>query len=139
MHWVQRFPGSYPHLSKLKEEELITEIIKETSGLYNSYLRWIDEPNVYTTTFENLVGPNGGGSRNKQIMQVINIAKHLGKNITKQEAEKIADSLFGDSYTFRIGKIGSWRGYFSENHKNLFKKYCNDILVKLGYERNARW
>jgi len=43
------------------------------------------------------------------------------------------------SPTFRSGKVGGWRGEFTEEHKRLFKETAGDLLVQLGYEENADW
>jgi hypothetical protein len=43
------------------------------------------------------------------------------------------------SHTFRSGKAGGWKQYFTEEHKNLFKNVAGDLLVKLAYEKNNDW
>ena len=43
------------------------------------------------------------------------------------------------SHTFRSGKTGGWKGYFTEEHKKLFKDMAGDLLVRLGYEKNNDW
>jgi len=43
------------------------------------------------------------------------------------------------SPTFREGKAGKWRDYFSEEHKQLFKDIAGDLLIRLGYEENNDW
>ena len=43
------------------------------------------------------------------------------------------------SHTFRSGKTGGWREYFSDEHKLLFKDVAGDLLVRLGYETNNDW
>ena len=43
------------------------------------------------------------------------------------------------SHTFRSGKTGAWREYFTEEHKRLFKDVAGDLLVRLGYEKNNDW
>ncbi len=43
------------------------------------------------------------------------------------------------SHTFRSGKTGGWKGYFTEEHKKLFKDVAGDLLVRLGYEKDNEW
>ena len=43
------------------------------------------------------------------------------------------------SHTFRLGKTGGWKEYFTEEHKKLFKDVAGDLLVRLGYEKNDDW
>ncbi len=40
---------------------------------------------------------------------------------------------------FRKGQPGDWKNHFTEAHKKAFKTEFNDVLVKLGYERDAGW
>jgi len=43
------------------------------------------------------------------------------------------------SHTFRAGKTGGWREFFTEEHKRLFKDVAGDLLVRLRYEKNNDW
>jgi hypothetical protein len=43
------------------------------------------------------------------------------------------------SATFRSGKSGTWRQYFTEEHKRLFKEVAGDLLIRLGYETDNDW
>ena len=40
---------------------------------------------------------------------------------------------------FRKGISGDWKNHFNHDHKDYFKKYYNEILVKLGYENDDKW
>ena len=95
---------------------------------------WLHDPMIYTTTFEKLVGPDGGGTKEEQLSEVQNIANHIGVKISLEEAVQVANSLFGDTGTFREGKIGSWKKHFTEEHIKIFKEQTGDLLYKLGYE-----
>ncbi|WP_025209161.1 sulfotransferase domain-containing protein [Hippea sp. KM1] len=39
----------------------------------------------------------------------------------------------------RKGKIGDWKNYFTEKHKEIFKEIAGDTLIKLGYEKDKNW
>lgn len=43
------------------------------------------------------------------------------------------------SRTFRSGKVGGWREYFSPEHRRLFLDVAGDLLVRLGYEDGTDW
>jgi hypothetical protein len=43
------------------------------------------------------------------------------------------------SPTFRSGKTGDWKKYFTEAHKKIFKDVAGNLLVKLGYEKYNDW
>ncbi len=113
--------------------------VKDVASFYNLYLPWRFEPNVYATTFEKLVGKEGGGDEETQIHEIIAIASFLGHVITREEAKKISSVLFGGTTTFREGKIGSWKEHFLERHKAAFKKVAGQLLIDLGYEKDFNW
>lgn len=107
-------------------------------NFYASYLPWAKEPFVYATTFEKLVGPKGGGSQEVQLNEIVNIAHHIGLSITRADAQRIANDLFGSAGTFRAGQIGSWKEHFSAKDKQAFKD-LGSFLVDLGYEESLDW
>ena len=43
------------------------------------------------------------------------------------------------SHTFRSGKTGGWKQYFTDEHRKLFRDVAGDLLVKLGYEKTNDW
>jgi len=107
--------------------------------VYDAYLAWINEPGVCVIKFEDLVGPNGGGDKDKQHDAIKKIAAHLGLSTNDEKVNQIAHDLFGGSWTFREGQIGSWKKYFTERHKEEFKKAAGQLLIDLGYEKDFNW
>lgn len=156
---IKAYPKSWPIYSKLDITTLINELIvgggpiwgakfgsKQTwrdlhgiAQFYELYLPWQLEHNVYTTSFEKLVGPLGGGSKTEQLQEIRAIAQHMGQKITHDEAKNFASKLFGSTATFREGKIGSWKKYFTPHHKETFKKIAGQLLINLGYEKDLNW
>ena len=43
------------------------------------------------------------------------------------------------SHTFRSGKTGGWKQYFTDEHKKLFNDVAGDLLINLGYETSRNW
>ncbi len=43
------------------------------------------------------------------------------------------------SPTFRSGKTGEWRNYFTAEHKRIFKETAGELVIRLGYEKNNDW
>lgn len=109
--------------------------IYDINDFYWGYIPWMKHPSFYSTTFEKLVGPNGGGNRKDQIQEILNIAKHIEHPITRKRAEEIADDVFGKGWSFRNGKIGEYKTAFTEEHHELFKKHAGQLLIDLGYEQ----
>ena len=105
-----------------------------------SVMPWLKVPLNYTTRFERLVGPQGGGSEEAQHEEIANIGRHAGLSLTPEQIREVATKLFGQgSMTFRRGQIGSWREHFNNEHKAAFKKIAGQYLIELGYERDLNW
>jgi hypothetical protein len=109
------------------------------NDLYTNIAPWADAPSVCAVKFEDLVGPAGGGSIEKQHNAIQRVANHLGLTLSDTVIALIANGLFGNSTTFREGKIGAWKEYFTQEHKDLFKKHAGQILIDLGYETDFNW
>lgn len=112
------------------------EYISHIKRFYEGFLGWLNSEVCYATKFEDLVGPKGGGTLEKQKQEILNIAKHTGIDLNSEKTAYIAENIFGGMHTFREGKIGSWREHFTEEHKKQFKEVAGDLLIELGYEQN---
>jgi hypothetical protein len=102
-------------------------------------LPWTTQPFNYTTRFEKLVGPQGGGSREAQLDEIGNIARHLGFKHRRRDIELVAQQVFGGTSTFRKGTTGNWREHFTAEHKSAFKEVIGSLLIVLGYEKDNSW
>lgn len=123
---------SYPNKPK-------STVISRIDKFYQEFLPWMNSSICYVTKFENLVGIKGGGSQEKQIIEIINIAKHIGIHLDHNQAKKVGDSIFGNTSSFREGKIDSWKKYFTPYYKEEFKKIGGNLLKQLNYEENDNW
>lgn len=94
---------------------------------------------VYVVKYEDLVGPEGGGDRDKQINAIIGIAKHIGIQLDKKQANEIALSLYGGTDTFREGQLNKWKKTFKPVHKKAFKELYGNLLIYMGYEKSLDW
>lgn len=101
------------------------------------YLGWLDRPEVLKIHFEDLIHACEA--------TLLSIMDHLLSRVTlPSPRELILDSLEASinptkSPTFRSGKTGEWKKYFTGEHKALFKDAAGDLLVKLGYEKDGNW
>lgn len=116
-------------------EEQLNLVLRMSQGSNQckNALYWMNDPDVLICRFEDLVGPQGGGSSLKQKQTLTRIANHIGLMPTETEIERIADSLFGGTYSFRNGKIGSWKECFNEDHLKLCEDTIGKQLIELGY------
>jgi len=102
-------------------------------------LWWMQDPEVLVCRFEDLVGPRGGGCRVRQRETLKKISDYIGCPLTEDRIEEVADALFGDTYTFRKGRIGSWKETLTPFHKDLVKHLFGEELIRLGYETDFNW
>ena len=140
-YWQKDLPESFPHAITMKFNNVLTDLIKDIDNYYNFWLSWMNYPYALTVRFEDLVGSKGGGDDAQQLATVKAIAKHVSVELSEQRAQEIAANLFGDNtrFTFRKGQIGAWKHEFTQEHKELFKQYGGELLIKLGYEKDLNW
>ncbi len=116
-------PTSLVHLKSHAKEALI----------------WKEDPNATIILFEKLIGDKGGGNNEIQKTEILKIAAALEIHLTEESQKKIANKMWGDTWTFREGQIGQWKLYFTEKHKEFFKTNMGDLLIELGYENDNNW
>ena len=129
-------PPGYDQLSKDdKIMYLITTQVPHMSlRFYASQSdKWIVNNKVKTLKFEDMVGEKGGGSRIHQRRSIKRLCQFLGVTRTEEEIDQIAKDLFGGTYTFHEGKIGSWKNHFTKNHIEEFNHVFGGLMKKWGY------
>lgn len=94
---------------------------------------------VCVIRFENLVGEEGGGSKDLQLKEINRIAKHLDVHLSPEEILSCTEDVFGNSCNFRSGQIGEWKIHFKKEHKQIFKDLYGDVLIQTGYEKDYKW
>jgi hypothetical protein len=115
--------------------------LADVSTFFHYFLGWKDVPETCAMTFEDLVGPLGGGSAERQLACVRTVLRHAGFPLRNAAAARfIAARVFSrQSPTFRAGRIGGWREYFKPAHVEAFKEVAGQLLIDLGYERDFSW
>src|SRR6266545_2680081 len=104
------------------------------SDRFTPYLGWLEQPSVLKIHFEDLI--------NDRAATLNRIIDHFLARVPLQAPRQvILESLEASinpsrSPTFRSGKTGEWKKYFTQEHKKIFKEASGDLLVKLGYEKN---
>ncbi|MBN2115890.1 MAG: sulfotransferase domain-containing protein [Anaerolineales bacterium] len=101
------------------------------------YLGWLDQPCVLKVHFEDLIHDRAG--------TLDRIIDHLlDRAPIPAPRQLILEALESSinpkrSPTFRSGKTGEWKKYFTEEHKKIFKDAAGDLLIRLGYEKDNNW
>lgn len=115
-------------------------------------LSYYQDPQVFTCRYENLVGEEGGGSFDLQMQELKDLCRFIEIEKSERELAEVCSLLYGDEVnpfgkqgfknfksTFRSGKIGSWKQYFGDDHKEAFKKRIGKYLIAFGYETSDEW
>ncbi len=109
----------------------------DIAARFAPYLGWLDHPEVMSLRFEDLI--------HTRAATLARIADHLLKRVPLPlPLSSILANLELSidphrSPTFRSGKTGEWKRYFSPEHKRAFKQVAGDLLIRLGYERSHDW
>jgi hypothetical protein len=105
---------------------------------YESHLGWLDQSGILCLRFEQL-----RGNQEQAFNSILDYLESQGFQLEVDRQE--ARSTLGEavqprkSGTFRSGKVGDWRQYFTQQNVDFFKKSTGDLLVKLGYEEDDTW
>jgi hypothetical protein len=117
------------------EDEKLSFAISKESTLLEQYQNALDFSKLSNTVlvrFENLVGERGGGSDSLQLKEIQKVADALGINLCKQRLDEIANTLFGDTWTFRKGEIGGYKEAFKDHHYVEFFETFKDVIEPLS-------
>lgn len=101
------------------------------------YLGWMDRTEVMKIHFEDLVT-----NRPRTLESILD--RFLQRAPLPASRSVILQALEGAidperSPTFRSGRTGEWKRYFTAEHRELFKSIAGDLLQRLGYESNNDW
>ena len=109
----------------------------DIAARFAPYLGWLDRPEVLALHFEDLV--------NDRPAALNRILDHfLARVPLPVPRTTILDALESSinpakSPTFRSGRTGEWKQYFTPEHKRIFKDAAGDLLIRLGYEATNDW
>ncbi len=105
---------------------------------YEGVFQWLETPGVLCLRFEDLIN-----NRDAMLDAMLDEVEKTGYQIPTPREKALAVLVNAiqpkKSHTFRSGKTGGWKQYFTDEHKSLFKEVAGDLLVRLGYEKNNDW
>ena len=131
----------YNYLSNLNYNERLSKLINDKWLLgsirdrISNFIAWLYFNNVISVSFEELIGPAGGGDdkiQEKLIwslqlkLQIPGIPQNFAKKIFNQNSE-----------TFFKGQINSYKQLFLKEHYEKFKNLEQDFMEELGYTINS--
>jgi sulfotransferase 6B1 len=109
----------------------------DIANRFAPYIDWLNQPEVLIIHFEDLIHDRAAA--------LTRIMDHLlARAPLKTSRPLILDCLETSinpkkSPTYRSGKTGEWRKYFTDEHKKIFKDAAGELLIKLGYEKDRDW
>ena len=96
------------------------------------YAGWLDFHNVIPVSYEELVGPQGGGDAEEQLRLIWSLQLKLHvPGRPEAYAAKVYDRT---SVTFNEGRIGAWREHFDAEARRRFMTLPTDFLERYGYD-----
>ena len=105
---------------------------------YEGVFQWLEQKNVMCIRFEDLID-----NRDTTLIAMLNEVEKTGYKIPTPREKALSILIEAiqpkKSHTFRSGKTGGWKDYFTEENRKLFKDVAGDLLVRLGYEKNNDW
>lgn len=109
---------------------------------YKPLMKWVQSSYGLTIKFEDLVGPDGGGTKEKQEDAIKKMAHYLNVKLSEEEIQAIATYIFVKQepqkalgLVYQRSQIGSWKMFFNESNKQLFEKiFSEEELAEIGYE-----
>jgi sulfotransferase 6B1 len=116
------FPYDYPNIAER----------------FKRYQKWLDDSNVMTIKFEDLVS----AKRDAIIQQMIDTYGSHCHHIFDRDRlfQKALHNIDPHrSHTFRQGKSGGWRKVLTTSHQHQIKEVAGELLIELGYENDFDW
>lgn len=105
---------------------------------YEGVFQWLQQKDVMCIRFEDLIE-----DRDATLNAMLDEVESTGYEIPTPREKAVSILIDAiqpkKSHTFRAGKTGSWKQYFTPEHKKLFKEIAEDLLIRLGYEANNDW
>jgi hypothetical protein len=152
MHYLKQLKNHFAHedymalpsdrerlLVSIRGGELGGRRLQSLAERYGRFLGWERDGGAVMVSFEDLVGPKGGGSEEAQRLAVGRVAAHLGVPAGERTTGLIGENLFGVGRTFRRGRIGGWREEFTAEHERaLAEGALGPLLAELGYDGAGR-
>jgi hypothetical protein len=125
------------HPSKLVSELMNSVVNGSIQNRVLIFSAWLHFPNVIPVSYEELVGPEGGGAREEQIASIWSLQLKLH---IPGDPDVYARGIYNrNSPTFHTGKIGRYREVFKAEHyhelESLFDR-GRDFIREFGYRKD---
>jgi adenylylsulfate kinase len=134
--FVPYFKSLPSNHERLKKAICGAPVIGSIRDFVMPFAGWLEMPNIIPIRFEDLVGPNGGGSFDAQFETILKLQLKL--HAPGRPLDFMGRAFDKESPTFRKGQIGSYLEEFTEEHINLFKSLPQDFMEIYGYKTQIK-
>jgi len=101
----------------------------------SKFIAWLFFDNVISVSFEELIGEEGGGTKELQTKLIWSLQLKLQiPGVPTQYSKKVFDET---SDTFFNGQIGGYKTSFNDAHYDEFNKLNQDFMNELGYSYDS--
>ena len=118
-------------LLRLVDDPWLLGTIRDRVG---GFVPWLDFPNVLPLSFEELVGPQGGGDAAMQARLIWSLQLRL--QVPGRPTELAARLFDATSPTFHKGQIGCHRDVLTARVRQRFDALPQDFMRDFGYRRD---
>jgi hypothetical protein len=99
-----------------------------------AYTRWLQVPAVCAVRFEDLVGPAGGESAERQRDAADRISRYVSRPLDGRQLDQVCSGVWSrQSSTFRQGQAGAWRQVLSDADISLLEDRAGAEIAAWGY------
>jgi hypothetical protein len=102
-------------------------------------LQLLEKENVQMIRFEDLIGPQGGGTATAQADCIKRFASLFRLDLSETQIQEIGKKTFGKTHpskfdrTFHKGKIGEWKSHYNDKNLLLFYMRYGRYQKAFGY------
>ncbi len=104
---------------------------------WSRYVEWMDVPTAITVRYEDLVGPAGGGTTERQHAAVAAVARRLGLSPEPEAIAAVGERIYGGTDTFRVGQVDRWSADLRPEAVRTIERALGDRMDQLGYPRTT--
>lgn len=131
---------SRENILEIKFEEMVTDPYKIFLEVFN-FMEMMTDTDAGLFSFLNYYIRDMNPFRNPKMNAIpewVALLKLHNYRFTKATKGR-KRGVSNESSHYRKGMPGDWRNHFTDEHKAYFKREYNDLLIKLGYEKDNNW
>ncbi len=131
-HYLRAIPAS-----RRLDELISTPLLGDFDARILAFAPWLELPNVIPVSFEELVGPQGGGTREAQLRVIWSLQLRLHVPGPPTYFGEVA--FYRVTPTFRRGAINGHKQHLRARHLRRLAEFKQDFMTRFGYDMNDEY